>query len=221
MLEISLKLYRTPLGDFGSLIECIEVFPLSLPTFTFDLVNVEKISFITSTLVTTICIYTAVLTAAIVGLAFIDVCKRKTRLTNWFFSSAPNLWKSLLVWLREALVSTHLKKKAEPCLFVVVVWLVVLQNSCNIVTTSRKSSPTCLSSRDRTWPKKGLCPHANELRLCRWLQEPGYVGLFYRLPFMPSESSCWFDSPGWPADIGIPNPGWIGCHVIRKLIFAV
>ena len=48
-------------------------------TFTFDLVSVEKMSFITSTLVTTICIYTAVLTAAIVGLAFIDVCKRKTR----------------------------------------------------------------------------------------------------------------------------------------------
>lgn len=39
-----------------------------------------------------------------------------------------------------------------------------------IFMMSRKSSPTCLSSRDRTWPKKGVCPHTNKLRLCCWLQ---------------------------------------------------
>lgn len=84
VLEISVKFYGIPLGDFFDRMKLKAVFPLSLRTFTFDLVSVEKISFITSTLVTTICIYTAVLTAAIVGLAFIDVCKRETRQSDSF-----------------------------------------------------------------------------------------------------------------------------------------
>ena len=77
VLEISLKLYGKLSGDFFE--RMLLKFFRSLRTFTFDLASFEKISFITSTLVTTICIYTAVLTAAIVALAFIDVCKRETR----------------------------------------------------------------------------------------------------------------------------------------------
>ena len=59
------------------------------------------------------------------------------------------------------------------CLFVCCCWCWIGWYSYRIVVivlSHGENSPTCSSSRDRAWPKIGLCPHANDLRLCCWLQ---------------------------------------------------
>ena len=106
---------------------------------------------------------------------------RERQETKWFFSSAPNV----LAWLREALDLTY---SIEPCFpsFVCLLLLLLFfdwyfYRIVVIVMTSRKSSPTCLLSRDPRDLKNGLCPHTNELRLCCWLQEPGWNVLSRRL----------------------------------------
>ena len=72
---------------------------------------------------------------------------RERQETKWFFSSAPNV----LAWLREALDLTY---SIEPCFPSFVCLLLLLffdwyfYRIVVIVMTSRKSSPTCLLSRD-------------------------------------------------------------------------